>query len=75
MGVLNCLLFGICLVMPFISCFEAVPCSSIVVKEQEGLLSYLARITFTVPVSTTEEGWSAILKFDNGFTGVGVRII
>jgi len=68
---------GFCLLILF-SGFEATrlanpfPCSSIVVKEQQGVLSYLGNVTFTVPVSTTSDGWSAILTFDQQFTGVGV---
>jgi len=47
-------------------------CSSIIVKENEGVLNWLGNVTFIVPVSTTPEGWTMTLTFDQIYTGLGV---
>jgi hypothetical protein len=48
-------------------------CSSIIVKESEGVLNWLGNVTFIVPTSTTVDGWSMTITFDQKFTGLGVR--
>lgn len=48
----------------------ALDCSNIHYKESEGVLNYLANVTFTVPYTTS--GWRFYFQFDRNFTGIGV---
>jgi len=46
-------------------------CNSIVVKESEGLLNYLANVTFTIP-SAVDGDWVLDMDTDVPFTFIGV---
>ncbi|CAG7814993.1 unnamed protein product [Allacma fusca] len=65
---------GIILILFGVSIFSTVTsfdCSSLVEEINSGQLNWLADCNIVVPVSTTKEGWTLALTFDQVFTGVG----
>ncbi len=48
-------------------------CNSLIVKESEGLLNYLANVTLVIPTDI-EGDWTLDMETDVSYTFIGVRI-
>ena len=48
-------------------------CNPLIVKESEGLLNYLANVTFTIPMAVDGD-WTLDMETDVPFTFIGVSL-